>query len=330
MLITPSFLFSLESNLRILQQNTYNELIANLWWKDVAKVIPSDKLEERVIFSLESAQIYEGGVQGGFKTFDAKRYITTSMLNTYYQSAFELTEQELEDTDSAGISAASDWMAEVTKLALYWPQKKLAAAILANPNTYDGLSLFNAAHLTNGRDNSQGTFSNLLTGLPIDESVTIDVARKNLNTAVATIRSNYLTPTGYPRNLEVLGLLVPGMLGPRAVQLTGARVIPVAATGGAGGIDNEPILSYLGMGKPIIAPELGSAFGGSDVNYYLLMKLTGEAGPFIWSNRRPFSVNMHDKMTDAELDAADKLQWFGKGRGGFLPLHPFGLVKVTP
>lgn len=329
MLITPTFLSSLETNMSVIANDTYKNLLSEIWWTQIAKQKTSTALKEVVIFSLEAAKLHPGGVQGGFKDFDVLRFLQSSVVNSYQQSGFELTEAELSDTDAAGVDAAAQWAREITVVAAYQPQKTLAEMMIANPLTYDGLSFFNTGHFVNGSDSSNGTYSNSFAALPIDTSVTLDVAATNLNTAIARIRGTFLTPTGYPRNLRVRALLVPPALAMRAQQLTQARFIPGAAASGGGTADFSPVIANWGLGIPTVAPEIGASFsGGSDTTYYIVTELLGEMGAFQYFNRQPYSMLMHDKMTDAELDRADKLQWIFKGRNSMLPMHPFGLVRV--
>lgn len=335
MLIDPTFVGDLETNMQLIMMDTYSGLLQYMWWQDLVYVNPSDALKEVFYFALEQAQLHDGG-QGGFKTFDELQYLNTYGLNTYTQSALELTEAQLSDIDGRGVDAAAQWVREITKLCMYHPQWKLAQAILANANTYDGLSFFNTGHFLNGLNANNGTFANLFTsaaidgsGYRIDRVVPINIARDGLNNAIAAIRQ-IKTPTGYPRNLQPKVLLVPPALWGRAVDLTQAKSIPMAATGGAAAVDNEPFLQFAGLGRPVVAPELGAAYsGGSDTSYYIIADFAGPAAPWIYNNRLPFSVKMHSGMTDVELDRADKLQWICKGRNSTMPLHPFAMFKFT-
>lgn len=344
MIISPEWVATLETNMQRLQTLTYEGLLNEMWWTRIAQEKESKALKEIIIFGLESAKLNDGGVRGGVRDFDVMSFLQTSYINTYKQSALELTEQQLTDFDGNGVQAATQWVTEITTLQLYQPQKTLAELMLSNsgagPNAYDGKAFFatagvgTGAHFTNGRDSTQGTYNNLLTGAasgaypgacPIHDAIALDVATVNLAKAVAYIRGNHKTPTGYPRNLKVVGLLVPPALAIRAQQLTNARFLPA----GNGTADNSTVISNLGLGEPIVAPELGAAFGGSDTAYYLICQNTASGfGPFVYFNRKPYSIRYHDKITDAELDRADMLQWFTDGRNTMGPFHPFLMHKV--
>jgi phage major head subunit gpT-like protein len=324
MLITPSFLFQLEYYLQVIQNDTYANLMQHMWWQDIAVQRQSKSLKELFFFSLESAQLHEGGEQGGYKDFDVMRWLQNSVTNTYKQSAFELTEQELEDLDSHGVAASAQWLREITTVSVYQPQKSLAELILANPLAYDGVTFFNSAHPTNGMDTTQGTYSNV--GVkPIDTSVTLDVAAANLASAIAQLRTTK-TPTGYPRNMVPRAILVPPALAFRAQQLTNARFISTTT----GSTDNLPLITNVGLGQPVVAPELGAAFsGGSDTTWYVVMESVGEVAGAIYVERTPYSTLYHTKMTDVELDIADKLVWVTKGRNSTALMHPFCIARFT-
>jgi len=337
MIIDPAFLGSLESNMRVLFDQKYSALNADAWWRVCTYESTSRSLKEIVYFALEAAKLHRGG-KGGFKSFDEIRYLNTAVENEYTQSGLELTEAELSDLDGNGVQSATKWIGEIGELTAHHPQQMLADAILGNPATYDNLSYFNTGHFTNGVDNVDGLYGNDFFGtvlsatnpgkLPIDLSVSLDVAAVNLTKAIGQIKQ-LKTPTGYPRKLRVKGLIVPPMMYARAVQLVAASFLPGAAVGGGGTADNKPLAASWGLGQPYSADELSSSFpGGSDTTYYLATEWSGEESAFIYSNRQPFAVRYNSGMTDAELERADKLQWTCKGRNGLLPLHPYNLFRV--
>jgi phage major head subunit gpT-like protein len=337
MIIDPTFLGSLESNMRVLFDQKYKALNEDAWWQVCTYQSTSRSLKEIVYFSLESAKLHRG-YKGGFKDFDEIRYLNTAVENEYTQSGLELTEAELSDLDGNGVQSATKWIGEIGQLTAHHPQQMLSDAILSNPLTYDNLTYFNAAHYTNGVDVNDGVYANDFFGaspsganpgkLPIDVSVTLDVAATNLTKAIATIKQ-LKTPTGYPRKLRVKALIVPPALYGRAVQLVMGAFLPGAAVSGGGTADNKPLAASWGIGQPIAADELSASFtGGSNTTYYLATEFVGEEAGFIYSNRQPFAVRYNSGMTDSELERADKLQWTCKGRNGLLPLHPYGLFRV--
>jgi hypothetical protein len=337
MIIDPTFLGSLESNMRVLFDQKYKALNEDAWWQVCTYQSTSRSLKEIVYFSLESAKLHRG-YKGGFKDFDEIRYLNTAVENEYTQSGLELTEAELSDLDGNGVQSATKWIGEIGQLTAHHPQQMLSDAILSTTSlTYDNLSYFNTGHYTNGVDVNDGVYANDLTGaaagsypgaLPIGGATTLDAAAINLTKAIAYIKS-LKTPTGYPRKLKVKALIVPPALYGRAVQLVMGAFLPGAAVSGGGTADNKPLAASWGIGQPLAADELSASFtNGSDSTYYLATEWSGEEAAFIYSNRQPFAVRYNSGMTDSELERADRLQWTCKGRNGILPLHPYGLFRV--
>lgn len=338
MIINPTFVASLETNMHTLFSAKYTDLTKDMWWNACTYEVISKTLREIVYFKLETAKLHRG-LGGGFKTFDDMRYLNSLVENEYHQSAFELTEAELSDLDANGAMAAANWIQEIAELCSHHPQQQVANAIL---NTallaYDGLSYFNTGHFTNGVDNTNGVYSNVFTGTsgtnglfaaaPIGGATTLDQAAVNLTRVIAYIKS-LKTPTNYPRKLRVKAIIVPPALYGRAVQLVNAAYLPGAAVSGGGTADNRPLATSWSIGQPLCADELGAVFtGGADDIYYVATEFVGEEAAFIYSNRQPFAVRYNSGMTDADLERADKLQWTCKGRNGLLPLHPYGLFQV--
>jgi phage major head subunit gpT-like protein len=265
---------------------------------------------------------------------------TTEFDNEPAAAGLQLHRHQLEDTDANGPELATHWSQQIGAYAAYWPQKSVAAAIKANPVCYDGLAYFHSAHPLNPFDTAAGTYANLhatsggasgVGAVPIDTSVTVDVALNNLNKVLAHIKTLKTASGQDPRGLVGATLFVPPLLMPRAVQLTDAKFIAQAAAAGGGSADVTAVLASLNMGAPVECPELALAFGGSDVNYYVGVRdLTSEdLGAFVYVNRDPFAVTYHNAMTDAELARSKYLQWETEGRNKVHPGHPYKLHKCN-
>lgn len=332
--ITPSFLFDLESNMRLLTSQEYKRLLTKLWWNKVAKTMPSGSKKERITWLLDSAKIETTTKTGGQVTFEDIVSQTTEYENENAAAGLKLKKEQLEDLDGNGVQLASHWSRQMGAYASYWPQKKLAQAILANPTTYDNKAFFAVDHPYNPYLPGLGVFRNLFTGspsgiypgaIPIDTSVTVDAAVANIAKAIAYIASIKMPSGEDPRFLSLAGILVPPALTARAQQITNAKFIAQAAGSAAGSGDVEAVIRNFGLGQPIEAAELGSAFGGSDTTYYLIMEeiTSDELGAFTYVNREPFSVVYHGPQTDAELARKREFQWTTEGRNVMGTGHPF-------
>lgn len=336
--LTPSFLYDLETNMRVITSREYERLTSRLWWNQVAKTMPSQARKERISWLLDSAQIYRTTSGGGQMIFDDILMQTVEYENQNAAAGLELKKEQLEDLDGNGVELATHWSRQIGAYSAYWPQKVVAQAILANPTGYDNVAFFANNHPVNPFNTGAGTYANLFTGassgiypgaIPIDTSVTVDVAVQNLAKAIAYVASLKMPNGVDPRFLRVASIIVPPALVARAQQITNAKFLAQAAASGGGSGDVEAVIRNFGLGQPIEAPELGSAFGGSDTTYYLAMETitSNELGAFAYINREPFAVNYIGPMTDAEFARQRKFQWTTEGRNTVAPGHPFLLFR---
>lgn len=337
--LTPSYLTDLETRMRLISARSYDVLAQDLWCFKVAKQLQSESKKERLIWLLDSAKIERTNVEGGQIPFEDILSATTEFTNQNAAAGLEMSRNEIEDKDANGVESAAHWARTIGAYAAYWPQEQIAKAMLLNPTCYTGQPLFSTAHPVNPFNSSLGTFANRFTGAssgaypgaaPIDYSVSVDEAVQNLSKVLAYIATIKQPGGTAPRKLKPVGLLHPPNLTARAQQITNARFIAQAAGSAAGSADVEAIIRNYGLGQPIEAPELGSAFtNGSDTTYYLLMKeiISDELGALIYSNRNPFKITYHDGMTDAQLERENKLQWTCQGRNIVAPGHPYLIMR---
>lgn len=345
--LTPEFLFDLESNMRMVSAQEYQRLTSNLWWNRVAKRMPSGAKKERINWLLDSAKISRTGKTGGRIAFEDIVSRTTEFENENASAGLELKKEELEDHDGNGVQLAAHWARKMGAYAAYWPQKILADAIKDNPNTYDGISFFtdtSTPHLVNPFDSAAGSFANIFTGaasgiypgaLPVHSAaVTVDQAIENINAALAYVASIKMPNGEDPRFLKLVGILHPPALTSRMQQITKAQFIAQQAgttgTAAGGSGDVSAVIQNFGLGTPIEAPELGSAFGGSDTSYYLLTQeiTSDELGAWVYVDREPFSIIMHGEMTSAELARKRELQWTTEGRNVIGAGHPYLMFRA--
>lgn len=333
--ITPTFMYDLESNMRTITSQEYNRLNSRVWWRLIAKTVPSVAAKERLTWLLDTARIQRTG-HGGNIEFEDIVAQTTEVENLNAAAGLKVKKEKFEDVDGNGIDYAAHWSRGVGAYAAYWPQKVLAQAILANPLTYDLKQFFATDHPLNPFRLSAGTFTNVFTAgagpgpLPIDDSVTIDVAVKNIAKAIAYIAGIKMPSGEDPRQLRVAHLFVPPALTARAQQLTNAKFIAQAAGSSAGSGDVEAMIRNFGLGQPVEVAEFGAGFtGGSDTTWYLGMEdiLTNELGAFSYVNREAFSILYYGQQNDAELARIKEYQWTTEGRNAILPGHPYLLFQ---
>jgi len=337
--ITPSFLFDLESNMRLISETEYDRLNSNVWAPSVAKTLTSGTKKERINWLLETAQIRRPNAKngGGQAYFEDLVSRTTEFEAQNAVAGLRLKKEQLDDTDANGVGLAASWARQVGAYAAYWQQKILAEAIRSNPVTYDNLTFFNAAHLVNPFRPSAGSFANDLTGaaagifpgaVPVN-GVTVDIALDNLAKALAYIASIKMPSGADPRMLRLSKILHPPALTARMQQLTNAKFIAQAAATGGGSGDVTGLISNMGLGEPIEAPELASAFGGSDTTYYLLVEeiTSNELGAFVYVEREPFAINFYGPQTDAQLSRVREFEWLTEGRNVIGAGHPYLMFR---
>jgi len=339
--IIPSFLFDLESNMRVITAQEYDRLTSKLWWNRICKLgPPSGAKRERVSWLLDTARIQRTN-KGGNLEFEDIVSTTTEVEHLNAAAGLKIKKEQFEDVDGNGIDYATHWSRQMGAYAAYWPQKMLAQQILANGPTYDGQNFFSAAHPVNPFNTAAGTFQNIFTGaasgiypgaLPIDSSVTVEVAVANIAKAIAYIAAIKMPNGEDPRFLRLADIIVPPALAARAQQITNAKFIAqMAGTNAGGSGDVEALIRNFGLGQPIEAAELGSAFGGSDTSYYLAMEeiTTNQMGAFSYIQREPFSVLYYGPQNDAQLARIREYQWMTEGRNSILNGHPYLLFKVN-
>lgn len=349
-MLDPSFLFDLESNMQVLQEQGYLALNENLWWQDVTKVLPSQKKKERLIFQLSTAQIRSEGL-GGNATFQELVAQSFELDVENAGSGIRIDKNQLDDLDGTGVDQATTYARDIGAYAAYWPQRQVASLVLYGETgkSYDGVSFFNSAHPVNPVDPENAiTYANVFTGAPsgsypgacpIDDTVTVDVALANLGKLIAYIRT-IKTPNGQdPRGLRVTRILAPPRMTPRVQQLTNAEFIAQAAASGGGAGDISMIKVAWGMAQPIEVLEFaagqtytmedGTVVTGDDKTFYLFVDEVGsnQVGALIYVNREPFRTQYYGDLTIAELGRMNAVEYQTKGRNTVGYGHPFRLHK---
>lgn len=329
---------NLETNMRVVTAQEYQRLTSNLWWKQIAKTGTSQSKIERTIWLLDTATIRDTGKGGGNVEFDDIVSNTQDFEHKNAAAGLKIKKEQFEDVDQFGIDFATHWSRQMGGYASYWPQKMLAKAILSNPKTYDDKTFFHANHPVNPYNVAAGEYANVFTGaasgiypgaMKLDDSVTVDEAIKNLAKMIAYIASLKMPNGEDPRYLKLRYIFAPPLMEARLQQLTKAKYIAQVAGAYAASADVEAVIRNFGLGEPIICPELGSAFGGSDTTYYLGMETltSDEKGAFLYSQREPFSVLYYGPQNDAQLARIREYQWTTEGRNIVSPGHPYLLFK---
>lgn len=362
--LTPQFVFDFESEMDAITENEFLRMSAaeNRWWREVAKVRTTGKKREILAWLLSTSQIYDAGKMGGNIRFDdmAATFQEYDVRNA--AAGLKMQRNQLEDNDGNGFDFAAEWSQQMGALMAWWPQQQIANLIIngavATSLAYDGVQFF-ADNVVNGGNGhpltqfqpARGKYFNWFHGaasgsypgaLPIDESVSVDVALKNVQIAIATIAAIKMPNGITPRFLKARKLMVAPRLVARAQQLTNAKYIAQAAgTTGGGSADIEAIISNWGFMQPIEVQEFAAVTLGdgaaSDLVWYLACEqLTStQLGSLVYVDREPFRITYYTGAgggtgVDAILDRARELEWHLQGRNVSGYGHPYGLFRFDP
>lgn len=345
--LTPQFLMDLESRMQVISEREYTRFTSNLWWRNIAKVRGSTGRRDVITWLLSTAQIKDQG-KGGNIAFDDLVSTYTEIESKFSGAGLKLSKAQLEDTDGGGMDLAGQWSGDIGAYMSYWPQKQ-TAYFLKNAHTaalftgYDQLAYFHAAHPVNPFNDAAGTYANLLTGaaaaasgntpaypgaLPIDDSVTTEVALSNLSKLFSYIASIRMPNGEDPRFLRGASLIVPPRMYPRVVQLTSAKFLAQVAGSFAGSADVESLIKALGFATPVMADELVGF--ESDTSYFVgcAQLSTSQLGAVVYTERESFAINYYGVVDQAQLGRSRELEWQCHGRNVVSAGHPYLLLKV--
>ncbi len=331
--LTSSFTFDFLSNCRAISEKSYEGKLKNLHYGAFTKTLASQSSQEILAWLLSTARMKRNG-QGGNVGYEGLSQVKQSYRNGNFAAGLELSWNEMSDLDGHGVDVASEWNRQVGADIAYLPQREVVTQLL-NGETgtcYDGHPFFYASHEVNPNLPGSPVYSNLFTDLPIDSSVSLDVALENLNTAKARIAGIKMPNMVDPRFLQVKAIIHPPALTSRVTQLTNAKFIAQAANmGGSGGSgDVEAVISRMGYGQSIEMGELaasqsyalgdsedGSTVSGDDETYYILCQEAdqSELGAMVWINREPCVITPFTPFDSPHLAESRKFKWIAQGRG---------------
>lgn len=377
--ITPSFVFQYEREMRAITENEYARRLAagNMWWNRVMRTTPIARRSERLTWFLDTAKIEPAGPDAnGTMTFEDMVTQTTEYPTFHHNKGIRVGVDELKDLDGTGLDQLAKWSENIGNEIAYYPQVLAAQLILngsatdGSANAYDGQPFFSAAtqtgHYNNPWNTGAGVYYNDLTGaasgaypgaVPVDESVTVDVALANLNKVVAYIAGLKMPNGRDPRFLTPSYILAPPKLTPRLAQLTKAKFIAQAVGSAGGSADVEAYIGEIGFGQVVRCAEFGAAFSynfsqpfvgsggnityknvsaatGSDTTYYVVCQemQTTQLGGLLYVTREPFKVNYYTgdgggTGVDAILQRAKQVEYQVDGRMSAQYGHPYTVFK---
>jgi len=365
---TADFNFSIEKEMKVINERGYMNMLSseNIWYPKILRQRPMEGKSERLTWLLSTASIEQitpndGGENGGSINFDALATITQEFFPAEHRKGYKIGKLKFLNFLNGGINPAARWAEDIGTYGAYYPQRLLAQVILYGGTLigYDGVSFFNTAHPVHPLIPALGTYANDFTGaasggypgaLPIDDSVTIDVAATNLSKALSYIMGRVRQPNGAgdPRLLEPAYLMYPPRMAARVEMLLDSDFIPQQSTGGAGSADIKAFFKKFRLSEPVLAKELDAgttytfpgptgatvSVSGSDTTYYIATKEASstELGAFIENRRLPFTLHTYSgesgsEGVDAVLGRSHDLEWHYDGWTAVNPGHPYGFFR---
>lgn len=349
MALTPTLLVNFETRMKRIADASYKARLVNLWWRNVAVDETTTGRKTILTWLLDTARITAQD-DGEFSHEDMFA-VQHEYEVTFAGNAHEVNKTEFDDDDRSEMAykTTAAWSAQTAVGFAYWPQRLVSDVLKygdSNPliKAYDNVQFFSASHLVNPLRPELGLYANLFTGaasgaypgaLPIDESVTVDVALANL-VKLRTYFAGLLSTNGVdPRMLVFDKIIVPPAVYPRANLLLNASTIAAVAAGGVGGSTDMTayVKTLAGLGQPIEALEMGGNMpGGSNTTYFVTFKYMDsnptDLGALLYVTREPFAIRYHGVMDDAKLSRINKMQWVSRGRNTVATGHPFLIAKV--
>ena len=339
--LTPTYLMDFESRMQRLTEQEYARFNPNLWWQKITKVRSTGARRDILTWLLSTATIKDQGKMGGNIHFEDLVSTYAEVETRFAGDGLKLRRAQLEDTDGDGLNLGSEWSTQIGAYMQYWPQKRVSHFLRNGHDAtkyvgYDKLAYFAKAHPLNPFATNLGGFDNVLTGtrtlpypgaVPIDESVTLDEALKNLSLVMGYLATIKMPNGEDPRYLRPSMILCSPRLFPRAVQLTGAKFFGQAAGSGVASADVEAIIKALGYATPTMVDELAGF--ENDTTYFIACEnvQTSQLGAVLYTQREPFKINYYGVMDQAQLDRAQELEWHCIGRNTVSAGHPYLLFK---
>jgi len=245
--VSPSLVVDLNTELDFIYTSNWQRVMASAGeWGRIMKRRPGKGKREIINWLLDTGGIYLQN-NGGNARADDMSAATTEIDISDFGANLELTSNELNDNQWAkdpSVSAydfAKKWARDHGAAAAYFPRQQLFSMILANggvgPNTYDGLSFFNANHPTNPAYPNGPVYSNIITGVDISAATgsvnDVITAGENLGKALGTIAGLTFNQAAIPRFLVPRIIVPPTQLTYRVRQLIGMSGGTAARTSSA-------------------------------------------------------------------------------------------------
>lgn len=323
-LLTNKYFVDLQTRMQLVSAAEYDRLRQDLVWDQIASIADLTGVAESIIeYPIENAEI-EHNVAETYTNAKDRIYANFRMTSRFHATGLKIMRSKFTD-GPYGAAAAADFSKAMGALFAYDPQQLVFDKIKENGICQYDNAVFFGEHPISPNVNGVATtalkFKNRFTGaaagvypgaLPIDESVSPEVALTNLSKLVTYVRSIPQANGKLPLKLRIKSLIGPPRLAQRLAQLTDAQFL-----GTTGSSDVRPIIRANGLGTPIVVDELGAGFGGDDRTYYVAVEqITPSIGPILFAQKEPYEIVYFDPTSDSEINKRQWFEWRVRGRSG--------------
>jgi phage major head subunit gpT-like protein len=328
--ITPRFLIDLQTNMREIVTNEFENAAKDLVWQDIATTINSGAAEERIVAPIEAGSI-DYDVAEGYLRFQDLVSASITFEPKFASAALKIPRSQFEDSN-LGERRAAQWAKAQAALAAYHPQEAVFNAIKDGDNLtcqWDGKKLFATDHLVNAGRPELGTFSNR-TVCNLTDSVTLDQRLKNLSDLKRKIRAIKAANGKTPRRLRMKTIYAPPAMETSLAMLLNSSFFGLPVGSAAASADVSPVSRSFGL-NVVIVDELDSAFGGSDTTCYLVIEndMTSELGPLVYLERKEFEIIYYDIRENVDLGRTQEFEWHQRARNAVHPGLPQFIFKLV-
>lgn len=275
MLVNQATLDSLRTDLHLGWEEGYGST-AEVWSTKLAMEVPSNARSNTYAWIAQQLKLREWVGPRVAQNLSEHSY---TLVNKEFEGTVEIPRIDIRD-DNLGVYS-SRTLPQLGVATKQHPDVLLASLLTSNPLAFDGLSLFNTAHLT---FNGTGTYSN--------DFATSALSAANFNAAWAAMVS-YTGEDGMPLGVTPNLLIIPPQLALVAKQILQSTTMVATGPGGtSAAIDNV----LKGWADILIVPQLSSA-----PTIWYLADVSKSILPFVHQTREAPTFVSRDNMSDPKV-----------------------------
>ncbi len=299
MLVSQATLNALTNNFNLAFQSGYDSVV-NLWWKDIAMMIPSSTSQETHAWLSKLPQMREWV---GERVVNAISTHAQVVKNKAFESTLEVDRFDIEDDQYGVYAPIARSMGETAAL---WPNSLILSAMQTAHSTlcYDGQNFFDTDHPVDRVPGqvATGTQRNYWSS---SKALTPD----NYQDVRATMMG-YQGENGIPLGVYPQTLVVPPQLEVQARLICEAEYTGITTQGGLT-VNGSTTNVLRGTAKVVVIPQLSN-----EPTAWYLLDNTRSIKPFIFQQRMaPEFVNLTSASQSEHVLLKNKFLYAATARG---------------